>query len=235
MSANAAAGSASWRSVTLAGTWAGKASGRGSTQVTAKGSGASASTSARPTWPAPKRTSGRAVVAEGFGQDVVGEGGAARRHVGVGDDRADDAVGVIVPGVTSRPDRLARGQLRDLVAAVGGDDLDDQLDIAAAALAEFGAERVVAHLGPGRAADWRAPPAPRAMARHSSVPPPMVPVKPPSGWTIRRAPASRGVEPRVAATVTMATRPWRVERLRRTRGQTGVIASATGWWRGWRA
>ena len=43
------------RSVHLAGTCAGKASGRGSTQVTANGNGASASTSARPTWPAPNR------------------------------------------------------------------------------------------------------------------------------------------------------------------------------------
>src|SRR5215211_5466281 len=50
-----AAGSSVWIGLVLAGMCAGKASCRESIQPIAKGSGASARTSARPTWPAPKR------------------------------------------------------------------------------------------------------------------------------------------------------------------------------------
>ena len=88
--ASTADGSSACTVVTLPGTKAGNASGRGSTQVTRNGSGASAITSARPTWPAPNRNKRPSLVAKTLGEHAAGIGGGARGQ-SIFDDLAYDA------------------------------------------------------------------------------------------------------------------------------------------------
>ena len=233
MSASAAAGSPSWRSVTFAGTWAGKASGRGSTQVTAKGSGASASTSARPTWPAPKRMSGRRSSPKASVSDAGVERGAARRHRLLGDDAPVDALGDDRAAGDEPALRLARGEVGDRGAPVGVDHLDDQVDLAAAALAEFGAERIAAHsaLGADGAAERRlrhgdGAPFQRAAADGAGEGAVGMDDQPRAGLARRRA-AGGGDRHHGGAAVASSPAS--------TRGQTGLMRRLRGWWRGWRA
>ena len=147
------------------------------------------------------------VVAEALGDHVAGK----KRAAGPALDRAGRAHDAVLGDAAGGGEEAGGFALReggDRVAIAAVENLEEQFDLAAAALAHVGAENEIAQLRFARRRARRARPGASAIARHSSVPPPIVPVKPPSGRTIRRAPASRGVEPRVAATVTMAARPW---------------------------
>ena len=133
-------------SSTLPGRCAGKASGRGSIQVTAKGSGASASTRARPTWPAPKRRSGRRSSPKpsvstpparrrAAGPDrSIGPARCARRRIARDAARGGEDAGRLA---LARSRRRASRSLRSNTSM-------SRSHLAAAALAELGAESEIA-------------------------------------------------------------------------------------------
>ena len=179
--------------------------------MTANGSGASARTSARPTWPAPNRSSGR----RSSPKPSVRTPPSKRARCPAASHRLHD----LPRSMPLR--RQRRAAVTNVPAASRAAKLGDRVAPVRARSARRSAR-------PGRRSTGRArgrarsraisalrrrgsasAACARAIACHSSVPPPIVPVKPPSGWTTSRAPASRGAEPRVAATVTMAARPWR--------------------------
>ena len=98
-----------------------------------------------------------------------------------------------------RPGALGRGQRLQFGEVAPIEGLDPPDDPPAAALAE---------LGPSATERRRAGPRPAASAAraassasNSSSPPPIVPKKPPLGRTTIRAPASRGADPAVSASV----------------------------------
>ena len=140
-------------------------------------------------------------------EDTVGGdmGRLRRRAIGfqpLPEDPAIDILGAAGEAAAG----LQRGKIPHLDQRLPVDDLDQQGHPAAAALAELRPERLADPAGPGTARLQR--PLRLGQGAPFQVPPPMVPWKPPSGSTTIRAPASRGVEPSVAATVTMAQRPW---------------------------